>query len=165
MRREVAQQLPLQPACPIHTCLAAASGNRVVEQPVHHRRVLEESLNMELGVSLLRLFDLSSVWIKLQTGRLGTASRTDSPVTLALLRKFIWTAYSDCMQCSRSNNHCYHRRSVGLEKRLVPRSHRDERRTMRPNSSLLKNQLYDKNWLTVSKEKRALSPFSFGKRS
>ena len=92
MRREVAQQLPL--ATGMHRfipVLAAASGNRVVEQPVHHRPRTRGVSKYGVGRFFRGLFDLSSVWIKLQTGRLGTASQTDSPVDpTALLRKFIY---------------------------------------------------------------------------
>ncbi|MDA8042229.1 MAG: glycosyltransferase family 2 protein, partial [Pirellulales bacterium] len=74
MRREVAQQLPL--ATGMHRfipVLAAASGNRIVEQPVHHRPRTRGVSKYGVGRFFRGLFDLSSVWIKLQTGRLGTA--------------------------------------------------------------------------------------------
>ena len=92
MRREVAQRLPL--ATGMHRfipVLAASSGNRIVEQPVHHRARTQGVSKYGVGRFFRGLFDLISVWLKLQTGRLGEASRKDSPVDpKAPLRKFVY---------------------------------------------------------------------------
>lgn len=92
MHRDVAQRLPL--ATGMHRfipVLAASCGNRIVEQPVHHRPRTQGVSKYGVGRFFRGLFDLISVWLALQTGRLGAASRKDSPVDpTAALRKFIY---------------------------------------------------------------------------
>ncbi|MEO2042701.1 MAG: glycosyltransferase family 2 protein [Pirellulales bacterium] len=92
MRREVAQRLPL--ATGMHRfipVLAAASGYRIIEQPVHHRPRTQGVSKYGVGRFFRGLFDLGCVWLKLQTGQLCTASQKNSlPDPTAGLRKFMY---------------------------------------------------------------------------
>lgn len=92
MRREVAQDLPLGTG--MHRfipVLAASSGGRVVEQAVHHRPRTQGVSKYGVGRFFRGLFDLVTVWLKLQTGKLSTQIQKPVPSTsTTTLRIFLY---------------------------------------------------------------------------
>ena len=97
MRRETATQLTLTPG--MHRfipVLAAATGSRVVEQPVHHRPRTRGVSKYGMARFFHGLFDLGRVWLLLQTGRLhppaaGTSTASGpSPDPTAGLRLMVY---------------------------------------------------------------------------
>ena len=164
MHREVAQRLPL--ATGMHRfipVLAASSGNRIVEQPVHHRPRTQGVSKYGVGRFFRGLFDLGSVWLKLQTGQLSTANHKDSLVdSTAHLRKFMYGILA-LVACSSVLGRIATVTTVdrlALEKRLVQEA--IERRTtgsatqLNPAEELaLRQELSDR----IRREKGLFRPF------